>query len=68
MKDIRFINDSKTTYINEVRVMDGNITHTVPVIRCAAYRDEKWISHFYQIGWGECRDIWQPELKLLTGR
>ena len=45
MKDIRFINDSKTTYINEVRVMDGNITHTVPVIRCAAYRDEKWISH-----------------------
>ena len=45
MKDIRFINDSKTTYINEVRVMDGNITHTVPVIRCEAYRDEKWISH-----------------------
>ena len=45
MKDIRFINDSKTTYINEVRVMDGSITHTVPVIRCAAYRDEKWISH-----------------------
>lgn len=45
MKDIRFINDSKTTYINEVRVIDGNITHTVPVIRCAAYRDEKWISH-----------------------
>ena len=29
MKDIRFINDSKTTYINEVRVIDGNITHTV---------------------------------------
>ena len=45
MKDIRFINDSKTTYINEVRVMDGSITHTVPVIRCEAYRDEKWISH-----------------------
>ena len=56
MKDIRFINDSKTTYMDEVHVMDGNATRIVPVIRCAAYKNESWLSHGFSTRLGGVSD------------
>lgn len=44
MQNIRYINDNKTTYIDETVVNDGTVQHNVPIIRFSAYKAESWLT------------------------
>lgn len=45
MYDIKYLNEEKTTYIEEKRIDKEDRVRVVPIIKFEPYRDEKWLTH-----------------------